>query len=92
MALAALSVGGMVLARTIPDVELASDVRAAAHDHALAMMAPSPPDRETTHCGNPCCGIILEAGRTLSVLQGMVGAARGACVCTPLVWNHSTRP
>jgi TetR/AcrR family transcriptional repressor of nem operon len=40
MALAALSVGGMVLARTIPDATLAGDVRDAALDHALGMLSP----------------------------------------------------
>ena len=43
MALAALSVGGMVLARTIPDAELATDIRDAALGHALAMISPSRP-------------------------------------------------
>lgn len=42
MALAALSVGGMVLARTIPDEDLAGSVRDAALDHALGMLAASP--------------------------------------------------
>jgi TetR/AcrR family transcriptional regulator, transcriptional repressor for nem operon len=41
MALAALSVGGMVLARTIPDAILAAEVRDAALDHALEMLSPS---------------------------------------------------
>jgi len=39
MALAALSVGGMVLARTIPDPALAGDVRDAALDHALGLLS-----------------------------------------------------
>ena len=43
MALAALSVGGMVLARTISDAELAANVRQAALGHALAMISPSLP-------------------------------------------------
>ena len=40
MALSALSVGGMVLARTIPDATLASGVRDAALSHALGMLSP----------------------------------------------------
>ncbi len=39
LALAALCVGGMVLARTLPDSELAEEVRSAAHRTALAMTA-----------------------------------------------------
>jgi len=35
LVLAALSVGGMVLARTLPNARLAEEVRAAAYDHAL---------------------------------------------------------
>lgn len=41
MTLAAVSVGGMVLARTIPDATLADDVRDAALDHALGMLSPA---------------------------------------------------
>lgn len=41
LALAALSVGGMVLARTVPDSELALDVRAAALAKALEMLGPT---------------------------------------------------
>ena len=37
LALAALCVGGMVLARTLPESQLAQEVRAAAHDTAQAM-------------------------------------------------------
>lgn len=37
LALAALCVGGMVLARTLPDSELAEELRAAAHRTAVAM-------------------------------------------------------
>jgi TetR/AcrR family transcriptional regulator, transcriptional repressor for nem operon len=36
--LAALSVGGMVLARTLPNSKLAESVRAAAYDHALSTL------------------------------------------------------
>ena len=39
LALAALSVGGMVLARTIPDVALAAEVRGAAFKKALGMLS-----------------------------------------------------
>lgn len=42
LALAALSVGGMVLARTVPDAGLAAEVREAALARALEMLAPSP--------------------------------------------------
>jgi hypothetical protein len=35
MALSALCVGGMILARTLPDSDLAQAVREAAHDMAL---------------------------------------------------------
>ena len=41
LALAATSVGGMVLARTLPDSQLAGEVRAAALAKALEMLAPS---------------------------------------------------
>lgn len=41
LALAATSVGGMVLARTLPDSSLAGQVRAAALVKALEMLAPS---------------------------------------------------
>ncbi|GLH76613.1 TetR family transcriptional regulator [Bradyrhizobium sp. SSBR45G] len=41
LALAALSVGGMVLARTIPDAVLAAEVREAAFEKALAMLSPA---------------------------------------------------
>lgn len=41
LALAATSVGGMVLARTLPDSALAEEVRAAALAKALEMLAPS---------------------------------------------------
>ncbi|WP_299327252.1 TetR/AcrR family transcriptional regulator [Parasphingopyxis sp.] len=37
LSLAALCVGGMVLARTLPDSELAEEIRAAAHRTAVAM-------------------------------------------------------
>ena len=39
LALAALSVGGMVLARTIPNAALAAELRDAALDHALGMLS-----------------------------------------------------
>ena len=39
LALAALSVGGMVLARTIPDAALAAEVRDAAFRKALGMLS-----------------------------------------------------
>lgn len=39
LTLAALSVGGMVLAKSMPDSELASDVRRAAYDSALDIIA-----------------------------------------------------
>jgi hypothetical protein len=38
LTLAALSVGGVVLARTLPDSELAEAVRSAAHEGAPAML------------------------------------------------------
>jgi TetR/AcrR family transcriptional repressor of nem operon len=38
LALAALSVGGMVLARTLKDSALAEEVRSAAHTHAMALL------------------------------------------------------
>lgn len=41
MVLAALCVGGMVLARTLPDSELADAVRKAAHDHGRNLLKPS---------------------------------------------------
>ena len=37
LSLAALCVGGMILARTLPNSTLADEVRAAAHDTAKAM-------------------------------------------------------
>jgi len=40
--LAAISVGGMVLARTLPDSELAGEVRDAGLTKALRMLAPAP--------------------------------------------------
>jgi AcrR family transcriptional regulator len=42
LALAALSVGGMVLARTIPDAALAAEIRDAAFSKAVGMLSPSP--------------------------------------------------
>jgi AcrR family transcriptional regulator len=41
LALAALSVGGMVLARTLPNSELALEVREAAHAKAQKLLSPS---------------------------------------------------
>jgi hypothetical protein len=38
LVLAALSVGGMVLARSLPSSKLAASVRSAARDHALSML------------------------------------------------------
>ena len=43
LVLAALCVGGMVLARTLPDSELAEDVRNAAHDEAQRLAGPQSP-------------------------------------------------
>jgi AcrR family transcriptional regulator len=43
LALAALSVGGMVLARTIPDADLGAEVRDAALARALEMLKPGSP-------------------------------------------------
>jgi AcrR family transcriptional regulator len=40
LALAALCVGGMVLARTLPESDLAKDIRSAAHSTALQTTAP----------------------------------------------------
>lgn len=42
LALAALSVGGMVLARTLPDSDLGTSVRGAALAKALELLAPGP--------------------------------------------------
>jgi hypothetical protein len=42
LALAALSVGGMVLARTIPDATLGAEVREAAFKKALEILATAP--------------------------------------------------
>lgn len=42
LAAAALCVGGMVLARTLPDSELSEEVRSAAHQAATGMMAATP--------------------------------------------------
>jgi len=42
LASAALCVGGMVLARTLPNSELAEDVRAAAHQAASELVSASP--------------------------------------------------
>lgn len=42
LSLAALCVGGMVLARTLPDSKVAEAVRAAAHASALALLRTSP--------------------------------------------------
>lgn len=41
LVLAALSVGGMVLARTLPDSELADEIRDAALAHGVAALAPA---------------------------------------------------
>jgi TetR/AcrR family transcriptional regulator, transcriptional repressor for nem operon len=38
LVLAALSVGGMVLARTLPESKLAENIRAAAYAHALSTL------------------------------------------------------
>ncbi|MEQ1784949.1 MAG: TetR/AcrR family transcriptional regulator, partial [Hyphomonadaceae bacterium] len=39
LTLAALCVGGMILARTLPDSELAGEVREAAHRHGAGVLA-----------------------------------------------------